>query len=82
VGNLSFDSTKGDLEDFFAKFGSVKSVKIIFDRETGRSKGFGFVTFDNSASMQAAIELHGTELHGRTLNINEAKPRGGRRDWN
>lgn len=65
-----------DLEEVFAKFGAVKSCKIINDRETGRSKGFAFVEMDVDSEGQSAIdELNGKEIEGRTLKVNEARPR-------
>jgi RNA recognition motif-containing protein len=65
-----------DLEGIFAKFGAVKSAKVIMDRETGKSKGFGFIEMEDSAAGTKAIEaLNGNENEGRTLRVNEAKPR-------
>lgn len=65
-----------DLEEVFAKFGAVKSCKIINDRDTGRSKGFAFVEMDVDSEAQSAIdELNGKEIEGRTLKVNEARPR-------
>ena len=76
VGNLSYRCTNADLEDLFAQFGHVQSAQVIQDRETGRSKGFGFVEMADENSAQAAIEgLHDTEHDGRKLTVNEAKPR-------
>ena len=81
VGNLSFNSTEQDLEDMFGEFGTVQSVKIIEDRETGRSRGFAFVEMSSNEEAQSAISaLNGREIDGRSLTINEAKPqeeRGG-----
>jgi RNA recognition motif-containing protein len=81
VGNLSFNSTEQDLEDMFGEFGTVQSVKIIEDRETGRSRGFAFVEMSSDEEAQSAIAgLNGREIDGRALTINEAKPqeeRGG-----
>ena len=87
VGNLSFDSSQQSVEDLFSTHGQVDEVAMITDRETGRPRGFGFVTMGNDDEARAAIEaLNGTELDGRTLNVNEAKPKtdrggggGGRR---
>jgi len=82
VGNLSYNTNEGGLETIFSEFGAVDSVRIITDRDTGRSKGFGFIEMPEDSEAQAAIEaLNGTELDGRTLRINEARPRneGGRR---
>jgi len=76
VGNLSYRMNDSDLEGVFAEFGQVISCKIINDRETGRSKGFAFVEMDNSDSGKAAIEtLDGKEVEGRSLKVNEARPR-------
>jgi len=76
VGNLSYRMSDQDLEGVFGEFGQVISCKIINDRETGRSKGFAFVEMDNSDSGKAAIEeLDGKEVEGRSLKVNEAKPR-------
>jgi cold-inducible RNA-binding protein len=83
VGNLSFNSTEQDLEDMFGEFGTVHSVKIIEDRDTGRSRGFAFVEMSSNEEAQSAISgLNGREVDGRALTINEAKPqedRGGSR---
>jgi cold-inducible RNA-binding protein len=73
VGNLSFQTTESDLTDRFAQHGSVEAVAIITDRETGRSKGFGFVTMTDGAD-KAIAQLSGSELNGRMLTVNEAKP--------
>jgi len=78
VGNLSFQTTEAALSDHFAQHGEVHSVTIVTDRDTGRSRGFGFVEMDASAA-QAAIEaLDQSELDGRNLKVNEAKPRENR----
>ena len=81
VGNLSFDVTEEDLRQAFDPFGQISSVKVITDRYTGGSKGFGFVEMPNNAEAQSAISgLNGKELKGRTLNVSEARPRSeGRR---
>ena len=74
VGNLSFNTTADDLRQAFSAFGSVASASVVADRDTGRSRGFGFVEMDEGGD--AAIQgLHGTDLQGRTLTVNEAKPR-------
>jgi cold-inducible RNA-binding protein len=73
VGNLSFQTTENDLNDAFAQHGPVEAVTIITDRETGRSKGFGFVTMDEGAD-NAIAQLSGSELDGRMLTVNEARP--------
>ena len=76
VGNLSYRMDDKDLEGIFAKFGAVKSAKVIMDRETGKSKGFGFIEMEDSAAGAKAIEaLNGNENEGRTLRVNEAQPR-------
>ena len=76
VGNLSFDETEASLESVFAAHGEVTSARIITDRETGRSRGFGFVEMSDQAQAQAAIAaLNGTNLNGRDLTVNEARPR-------
>jgi RNA recognition motif-containing protein len=75
VGNLSFDTSAQDLEDLFGKHGTVESTNIIEDRETGRSRGFGFVEMSSKEEAETAIkELDGKEVGGRALKINEAKP--------
>ncbi len=75
VGNLSFQITETDLSDMFAEIGQVESVQIITDRDTGRSKGFGFVQMADDAAAEKAIEqLNGKEVGGRNLTVNEARP--------
>jgi cold-inducible RNA-binding protein len=75
VGNLSFQTTETDLSDMFGQIGEVESVRIITDRDTGRSKGFGFVEMaDNGAAEKAIAQLHGKEVGGRNLTVNEARP--------
>lgn len=76
VGNLSFQSTKEDIEEHFGQYGQVTDVHIPTDRDTGRVRGFAFVTMDSTEAMNAAIEaLNGTDFDGRTLKVNEAQPR-------
>ncbi len=76
VGNLSYQMSESGLKDVFSEFGSVDSAKIITDRDTGRSKGFGFIEMPNNEEAQAAISaLEGKEIDGRNLKVNEAKPR-------
>lgn len=95
VGGLSWDTTDSSLQAAFANFGEIVDAKVITDRETGRSRGFGFVTFaEPSAGTDAIAEMNGTLLDGRTVQVNEAMDRsqgggrerrggggGGRRDW-
>ena len=82
VGNLSYGTTDSDLRSMFEEFGSVESTQVIMDRETGRSKGFGFVEMGSQQEAEAAIKaLNGKDMDGRALTVNEAKPRedrGGR----
>jgi RNA recognition motif-containing protein len=76
VGNLSYNTTGSDLEQLFGQHGTVQSAEVIADRETGRSKGFGFVQMGSDQEAQAAIAaLNGQEHDGRQLTVNEAKPR-------
>ena len=76
VGNLSFDESETSLEEAFAAHGEVTSARIITDRETGRSRGFGFVEMSDKTQAEAAIAgLNGTSLNGRDLTVNEARPR-------
>src|SRR5690348_3223322 len=76
VGNLSYNATGSELEQLFAAHGSVQSAEVIADRDSGRSKGFGFVQMGSDEEAQAAIAaLNGQEQDGRTLTVNEAKPR-------
>ena len=75
VGNLSYDMKKGDLEQMFAAHGTVTSAQVITDRETQRSKGFGFVEMGSEQAAQAAIAaLNGKSIEGRALTVNEARP--------
>ena len=76
VGNLAFETTSNDLQELFARAGSVENVRLIEDRETGRSRGFGFVEMQTREEGEAAVaQFNGTELAGRALKVNEAKPR-------
>jgi len=76
VGNLTFQISSADLEQLVSEFGTVESAQVIQDRDTGRSKGFGFVEMGSPAEAQAAIQgLHDQEINGRRLTVNEAKPR-------
>ena len=78
VGNLSFDTTEDDLRQAFSAHGTVASVSVVTDRETGRSRGFGFVEMADGAD-QAMQALNGADLQGRTLTVNEARAREDRR---
>lgn len=81
VGNLAYGVSDSDLQRIFEPHGTVQSAQVIMDRDTGRSKGFGFVEMGSDAEAQAAITaLNGTEVEGRSLTVNEArpKPEGGR----
>ncbi|MBS3820369.1 MAG: RNA-binding protein [Planctomycetes bacterium] len=76
VGNLPYSTTDNELEAAFAEYGSVDSAKVIIDRATGRSRGFGFVEMPDDGAAQQAIEaLNNKDFDGRTLNVNEARPR-------
>ena len=76
VGNLSYGMSEDALRDAFGAFGEVSSVKILMDRETGRSRGFGFVEMPNQSEAETAIaQLNGKDVGGRALRINEARPR-------
>ena len=78
VGNLSFDETDQTLETTFANHGEVQSARVVTDRETGRSRGFGFVEMPQQQEAEAAVAaLNGTDQGGRTLTVNESKPREG-----
>ena len=87
VGNLSYSASEDTLREVFGTYGEVSSVAVVMDRETGRSKGFGFVEFSSDQAAREAIEaLNGKEIGGRVLKVNEARPRpegggggGGRR---
>jgi RNA recognition motif-containing protein len=79
VGNLSYDTSSSDLEQLFSQHGTVQSAEVIQDRDTGRSKGFGFVQMASDEEAQAAISaLSGQDHGGRALTVNEAKPRENR----
>jgi RNA recognition motif-containing protein len=75
VGNLAFQSTEDDIQELFSQFGEVKSVNLITDRETGRSRGFAFVEMPESEADAAMQGLDGTSFEGRNLKVNEARPR-------
>jgi RNA recognition motif-containing protein len=87
VGNLPFQTTSDDLRDWFAEHGTVTRAQVATDRETGRSRGFGFVEMSDGGD-EAIAALNGSQLDGRTLTVNEARPRaerprsgGGRNRW-
>ena len=76
VGNLSWGMSDNDLQRTFEEYGSVDSARVVTDRDTGRSRGFGFVEMPNDSEASAALNaLNGTEIDGRVLKVNEAKPR-------
>ncbi len=76
IGNMNYRTTEDEVNELFSQYGEVESVKLISDRETGRAKGFGFVTMNDDSAAKEAIEaLNEKEFSGRTLRINEAKPR-------
>jgi RNA recognition motif-containing protein len=76
VGNLSYDTSDSKLQEMFEEYGSVQSAQVIMDRDTGRSKGFGFVEMGSDEEARAAINgLNGKEVGGRALTVNEARPR-------
>lgn len=86
VGNLSYQTTENDLTSLFEQAGQVNSANIITDRDTGQSKGFGFVEMGNEDAEKAIAQLNGTEVNGRALTVNEARPReerggGGRKRY-
>ncbi len=83
IGNLPFSATEDEVRELFGKHGEVVSVNLIVDRETGRARGFGFVEMDDAGGAAAISALDGTDMDGRNLRVNEARPRedrgGGRR---
>ena len=80
VGNLSFQTSSEDLREMFSQAGTVESANVIEDRDTGRSRGFGFVEMSSKEEGEAAIaQFNGKELNGRSLTVNEARPREDRR---
>ncbi len=88
VGNMPYSTSSEDLHELFAEHGNVVDANVVMDRETGRSKGFGFVEMPNDAEAREAIEaLNSSQLSGRTLRVSEARPRpdrgggGGGRNW-
>lgn len=78
VGNLSWSTTNSDLQALFSQYGQVTSAHVIEDRETGRSRGFGFVEMDEEGARSAIQALNGADLKGRNLKVNEAQPRESR----
>jgi RNA recognition motif-containing protein len=81
VGNLAFTTTEQDLRQLFESYGTVETIRIMTDRETGRSRGFGFVEMPDGHAAHSAIDaLNGTSLAGRALTVNEARPREPRRE--
>ena len=82
VGNLSWNTSEEGLRDAFERFGELGQVRVITDRETGRSRGFGFVTYQNPEDAESAIsEMDGTELDGRSIRVNEARERAPRKEF-
>ena len=75
VGNLDYKMTDEDLRSDFSSYGDIQDVIVIKDHETGRSKGFGFVTFAEESAVEKAIELDGQELRGRQVRVNKARPK-------
>lgn len=73
VGSLAYAVSSNELEEFFSQYGDIESAKVITDRETGRSKGFAFITFVKQQSAEAALEANGTSLKGRNIIVNMAK---------
>ena len=82
VGNLSYQTTENDLTTLFEEVGQVESVNVIMDRDTGRSKGFAFVEMSSEDADKAITQFNGTEVNGRALTVNEARPREDRAGGN
>ncbi len=80
VGNLSYDTTEDGLRNYFTKYGNIVDIKLITDYQTGRSKGFGFITFSSDAEGEMALGANGIEFGGRTLNVNTARDSEERRN--
>ncbi len=80
VGNLSFNTTEEEIKTEFSKYGEIEDIKLISDRDTGRSKGFSFITFQTKEAMDAALEKNGEEMDGRALRVNVAEERKPRND--
>jgi len=82
VGNLPFSVTEAELRETFSRFGDVAKVDLVSDRFTGESRGFGFVEMDSNSQADAAIKsLHGSDLRGRNMTVNQAKPKADRSPW-
>ena len=81
VGNLPFSASEDQVRQMFETYGQVTSVKLINDRETGRPRGFGFVEMDEDGAKQAIQALNGSDFGGRTMKVNEARPRERRERW-
>ena len=77
VGNLSYETTEDGLRSHFMQYGNIDDLKLIMDRETGRSKGFGFITFDSDESGKSALDSNGTDIDGRQIRVNTAQEGGG-----
>ncbi len=75
VGNLPFTSTESDVHELFSQYGSVDTVRLVTDRDTGRPRGFGFVEMEEEGATKAIEELDGKDFGGRNLRVNEARPR-------
>ncbi|MEE8285090.1 MAG: RNA-binding protein [Gammaproteobacteria bacterium] len=75
VGNLSFDTTESQLREVFGQFGEIDDLTLVTDRDTGRPKGFGFLEMDDQAAREAIAALDGKEVAGRTIKVNEARPK-------
>jgi len=80
VSNLGFQVTDEELKNLFAKFGEVTSAKVVMDRETGRSRGFGFVEMADKAAEEAMKDLDGTQMDGRSISVSKAKPKSDNRN--
>ena len=78
IGNLSFDTTENDIREMMTEFGTIESVAMINDRDTGRFRGFCFVELENEGAQNAIRALNGKDVGGRSLTVNEAKPRNDR----
>ncbi|MBI3665848.1 MAG: RNA-binding protein [Acidobacteria bacterium] len=75
IGNLPFSANEGDLQGLFEPFGEVQSMQIVMDRDTGKPRGFGFVEMSSEGGEKAIAALNGSDLQGRTINVNEARPK-------